>query len=183
MKRLSIIIGAAIALGVLVIIFVGMYKFNFRNDDIILSPTPPVSIKDTTYVIDHRAVTLIGGIATERLADSSASMTTKYFGNEVEGDFNNDGQADTAFLLTQDSGGTGTFYYLVVALKQGSGYRGTNAILLGDRIAPQTTGYMNNLIVVNYADRKPIEPMTAIPTVGISRYFSINGTVLTEVSK
>ena len=108
-------------------------------------------------------------------------MTTTYFGNEVAGDFNNDGRTDTAFLLTQDTGGSGTFYYLVVALKTSTGYQGTNGILLGDRIAPQTTGYLNGLIVVNYADRAPKEPLTAIPTVGVSRYFRVEGSVLAEV--
>ena len=54
------------------------------------------------------------------------------------GDLNGDGTPDVAFLLTQSPGGSGTFYYAVVALRTATGYTGTNAVLLGDRIAPQT---------------------------------------------
>lgn len=177
MKRFSIIIGAVILVALVIIIIISGYKFNPRQtEDMIVS----AGIKDTTYVIEHQAVKLTDGVATTPLPDSTATVTTKYFGNAVDGDFNNDGRADTAFLLTQDTGGSGTFYYLVAALRTSNGYQGTNGIVLGDRINPQTTGYLNGLIVVNYADRGPKEPMTTIPTVGVSRYFRVDGSALVE---
>lgn len=110
-------------------------------------------------------------------------QATQYFGNETRADFNGDGFEDIAFLLTQDGGGSGTFSYVVVALATKSGYQGTNGILLGDRIAPQTTKFQNGEIIVNYADRKIDEPMTATPSVGVSRYFTISDNKLIEIKK
>jgi hypothetical protein len=57
----------------------------------------------------------------------------------------------------------------VATLQTESGYQGTNAIFLGDRIAPQSTVIEDGKIIVNYADRKPDEPFTIQPTVGVSK--------------
>jgi hypothetical protein len=84
--------------------------------------------------------------------------------------------------LTQNNGGSGTFYYVVVALSSPNGYIGTNGILLGDRIAPQTTEIKNGQIIVNYADRKTGEAMTIAPSVGVSKYLNVNGNRLIEIT-
>ncbi len=114
--------------------------------------------KDTVYNINSQQITL---------------KDVEYFGNEVKYDFDGDGRMDTAFILTQNTGGSGTFYYLVVTLNTARGYVGSKAYLLGDRIAPQTTEMSKDpatpdVIVVNYADRKPGEPFTTQPSVGKS---------------
>jgi len=133
------------------------------------------SYKNATYKIDGVKVELVNGVSEKEVTPGSAAkITTKYFGNEAKGDLNGDGTEDTAFLLTQDGSGSGTFYYVVVALKMKGGYRGTNAILLGDRIAPQTTEINGVEIVVNYAERSVGEPMTARPSVGVSKYLIIS---------
>jgi len=129
--------------------------------------------KNTSYKIEGQKVVLKNGI----------SDTVRYFGNEAFGDLNGDGRNDVAFIVTQSPGGSGTFYYVVVALKGREKYLGTNAILLGDRIAPQTTEIRNSEIIVNYADRKLGEPMTALPSVGVSKYFNIVSNALFEVKK
>lgn len=143
-----------------------------------------LNLKNCAYVIDGKNITLTNGYSEEASAPGSASkIITRYFGNEVPGDFNNDGIRDAAFILTQDTGGSGTFYYVAVALGNDNKCNGTNAILLGDRIAPQTTEFQNGEIIVNYAKQKPNEPMTASPSVGVSKYFRIDGGKLAEVSK
>jgi len=91
-------------------------------------------------------------------------------------------EADAAVVLTQDSGGSGTFYYVAAAINTGSGTVGTNAILLGDRIAPQNILIQNGEIIANYADRNPGEPMTTSPSVGVSKYFVVNGSTLQATS-
>ncbi len=148
------------------------------------APCPGVSTeyKNGTYIIDGRSTTLINGVSRAPAAPGSASqVTTTYFGNEATGDLNGDGVPDVAFLLTQNSGGSGTFYYVVVALKTPQGYQGTNAILLGDRIAPQTTEIRNGELIVNYVDRNPGEPMTAQPSLGVSKYMLVEKGSLVEV--
>lgn len=107
-------------------------------------------------------------------------LTAKYFGNDATGDLNGDGVPDAAFLVTTDGGGSGTFYYAVAALNISGAYVGTNAILLGDRIAPQTTEIKDGEVIVNYADRKPSDPMTAQPSVGVTKRLHISGTSLVE---
>lgn len=97
----------------------------------------PADYKDGTYIIEGYPTTLLSGYSEVPVIAGSASKTiTQYFGNEAVGDLNGDGTPDIAFLLTQTSGGSGTFYYVVAALKTPYGYQGTNAVLLGDRIAP-----------------------------------------------
>lgn len=136
------------------------------------------------FIIEGQPVTLVNGRAETPVAPGSASkVVTQYFGNVATGDLSGDGMPDVAFILTQNSGGSGTFYYIVVTLVAADGsYQGTNAILLGDRIAPQTTEIRNGQLIVNYADRAAGEPMTAQPSVGVSKYLEVQGTTLVEVS-
>jgi hypothetical protein len=99
-----------------------------------------LSPKNATYTIDTQSVTLVNGVSSFPVAPGSMSMvTTQYFGNEVTHDFDGDGRLDTAFIITQNTGGSGTFYYVVVALNTSHGYVGSHGYLLGDRISPQMT--------------------------------------------
>jgi hypothetical protein len=84
--------------------------------------------------------------------------------------------------LTQDGGGSGTFYYVVAALRTGTGFKGTNTVLLGDRISPQSISIQNGVVTVRYLDRKPDEPMSAQPTVSVSKQLKVVDGQLTESS-
>lgn len=144
--------------------------------------TLAANYKDAVYSVNGINVKLTNGYAEMEVAPGSASkLITRYFGNEAIGDLNGDETADVAFLITQDGGGSGTFFYAVAALKTLKGYKGTNAVLLGDRVAPQATEIMDKEIIVNYAERKPNEPMAVQPSVGISKYLRIVNGKLVEV--
>jgi hypothetical protein len=136
--------------------------------------------KNAAYMIEGKKVELVNGVSeTEAAPGSAAKIVTKYFGNELTIDLDNDGRMDTVFLVTQNTGGSGTFYYVVAALNKESGFVGSDGYLLGDRIAPQTTEASQNpkhknVIVVNYADRAQGEPMTARPSVGKSAYLKLD---------
>jgi len=142
--------------------------------------TAGVDPKNGEYLIEGARVQLIDGEASVEAAPGSASKTvTRYFGNEVVADLNDDGRQDVVFLLTQETGGSGTFFYVVAALNTERGYVGSMGLLLGDRIAPQTTHMSldpahKNVIVVNYADRAPGEPMTARPSMGKSIWIKLD---------
>ena len=174
---------------VLIVVFaIGIMKFSGKTA-LVLTPTPaPAQIsndyKNIAYQIEGQEILLKNGSAeTAAAPDSVETVTTQYFGNEVRGDFNNDGNQDVAFVLTQSGGGTGVFFYVVAAIKTASGYKGTNAVFLGDRIAPQTTEFKNGEIIVNYTDRKPNESFATDPSVGVSKYLKTNGLQLLEVSQ
>lgn len=127
--------------------------------------------KNTTYNISGEPIMLIDGVFRKSITpNSSSTITVRYFGNEAYGDIDGDGDEDVSFLLTQDGGGSGIFFYLVAALKDGDRYQGSQAMLIGDRISPQTTLYQEGLVVVNYADRKPGEAMAMVPSVAKSLY-------------
>ncbi len=134
------------------------------------------SYKDNSIVVpDYKNMEFV--IEGERVKIGEEGV--KYFGNELRTDLNNDGREDVVFIITQEPGGSGTFFYAVAALNMESGYIGSDGYLLGDRIAPQTTELSQNprhknVIVVNYADRAPGEPMTTAPSVGKSVYLKLD---------
>lgn len=155
--------------GIVVALIIGAgawYLFGTKN---VSAPVQSaLDYKNATYLIEGQPVTLVGGRAEVAAAPGSASKTvTQYFGNEATGDLSGDGVPDTAFLLTQDSGGSGTFFYAVAAIKTPQGdYRGTDAVLLGDRVAPQPTEIRDGKLIVNYADRAAGESFAVQPSVG-----------------
>ncbi len=157
---------------VVVVLAGGFYSWKMLNKkEPSPSPAPAqADYKNASYTIDGEAVKLVNGISEVESAPGSASKTiTKYFGNEVRKDLGGDGREDIAFLLTQERGGSGTFFYVVAALNTENGYMGSHAVLLGDRISPQTTeSGPGKSIIVNYADRAQGEPMTTPPSFGKS---------------
>jgi hypothetical protein len=141
----------------------------------VIAPKPVVKealdYKNITYNIEGKDVTLVDGKAESQIKEGyAAKVTTRIFEASTQGDLNGDGLDDAAVVLTQDSGGSGIFYYIAVAIKNTQGYAGSNAILLGDRIAPQNNQIKNNILTVNYADRKPGEDFSTKPSVGKSLY-------------
>ena len=160
MKKTLLIIGLIVVLGA------GLY----------LSRTPTSSLKNpefdgrnSSFTIDNQTVNLVNGVSEQEAAPGSLSkVTTRYFGNEAKGDLTFDGKDDVAFLVTQSTGGTGVFYYVVVAVATDTGYKTTNAFFVGDRIAPQSTEIHadSGELHVNFATRKDGEPMTAQPSQG-----------------
>lgn len=141
-------------------------------------------VEDGTYLVDGRSITLVDGLSEIETAPGSASrLVTRYFGNAVDLDLDGDGRMDRAFLLQQEGGGSGTFFYVVAAMGTAEGYTGTDAVLLGDRIAPQSTELAADdpaAFVVNYADRNPGEAMSARPSVGVSKRFKLRDGALVE---
>ena len=164
----------SIGLVILAVIGIGAYFFmNQSAEETENSPQPHVQEptfdgRNASFTVDGKSVVLVNGVSETPVENSSAQITTRYFGNEAKGDLNGDGLEDQAFLVSQNTGGSGTFYYVVVALKYYEGYKTTNAFLVGDRIAPQSTEIHadGRELHVNYADRKQGEPMTARPSEG-----------------
>ena len=131
--------------------------------------------KNSSFIIDSQTIKLNNGKYETYSAPSSNSKNiTTYFGNEAEGDLNRDGLKDIAFLVTQDTGGSGLFYYVVVALNSDSGYKTTNAFFIGDRIAPQSTEIKSGELHVNYAERRPGQPMSSQPDQGAVLLLKVN---------
>ena len=133
------------------------------------------------YVIDGNSVVLKQGQTEKQAAPGSATIaTTRIFDATTTGDLNGDGRDDVLVLLVQNSGGSGSFYYVAAALRTKDGYRGTNAILIGERIAPRAMEIRDGTIVVNYGERYPWESFAVPPSVSRSRYFVVETDELKE---
>ena len=157
-------------------------------------PVPKVAAADpinARYMVDGREIELVNGIALRETAPGSAGQAqTKIFGKPAYGFLDEDDVADALVLLADDGGGSGTFYYMAAAVGKKAGgsdiaggviYEGTNAIFLGDRIAPQNILIRNGIAIANYADRKSGEPMTARPGEQKSKYALVRDNVLEEI--
>jgi hypothetical protein len=161
------------------VVALGFVAFNqtreVQKSDEVLIP----DYKNAVYNIDGKDIKLNNGYSEEAIPQSTAKIITRYFGNDLITDLNNDGRDDIVFLITQETGGSGTFYYVVSAINTVNGYIGSDGYFLGDRIAPQTINNSQNpkhknVVVVNYADRKEGEPMIAQPSVGKSAYLKLD---------
>jgi hypothetical protein len=150
--------------------------------------TPEAVILDpmnAIYMIEGQEVVLVNGQAEKEMVPGSAiRVMTIAWGQVAKSDLNNDGFDDAALVLMQNSGGSGSFFYVVAALGSENGKAvGTNGILLGDRIVPENISISGKEILVDYLDRVTGEPMTAQPSVQASKWFAVEENVLKEVSK
>ena len=184
MKKTLIGVGMLIAAFIVIFFALNSYRYNGKE------PQGPavVSHKDATYVIDGAPTRLLNGVSEVEgvFPDSASKIITQHFGNEVRLDADGDGREDVVFLLTQSSGGSGRFYYVVAGLNKENKYVGSHAFFLGDRIAPQTTEVGNNrAVIVNFADRAPGESFATSPSVGKTVRLRLNPATLEfkEVTK
>lgn len=160
-----------ISLFILVLLLVGFVFFKSKTVKVVNG-----DYLNTTYKIDGQEIKLVNGkFEMESAPGSSSKTVVRYFGNEVRSDLDDDGREDVAFILTEQTGGSGTFYYLVAALNKEGGFVGSDSVLLGDRIAPQSTSMgKGNVIVVNYAVRKPEESFAVAPSIGKSMWLLLD---------
>lgn len=170
-KSITFVVVGSVA----IVCLAGVYKFNFTNGgDIIIPINDSKDVKNITYEVGGETFNLINGKATNKInPDSVTKNTLSFFGEPIYGDLNGDGQAkDAAIILVNNPGGSGTFYYAVLAINTNGKYKATNAILLGDRIAPQTIEINEGVALFNYAERKSNEPMTTQPSIGKSLWIN-----------
>ena len=114
--------------------------------------------KDGLYFLSGEPIQLTDGVSKVPAAPESPIMNvTRYFGNEVRGDLDGDGDEDVAFLVTYEPANSGPYFFLAGAINEGGKYRGTHLMLIGDHVAPQTTEYRDlgapygARVIVNYA--------------------------------
>lgn len=152
----------------------GISRFNLTGSDI--SPgANALDVKNISYTVSGEIFTLKDGRAEkERTPGSTSTKSVSIFGEPAYGDLDADGDTDAALVLVNDPGGSGTFYYAVLAMRESETYRATNAMLLGDRIALQTIEIRDSRAVYNYAERRADEPMTALPSINKSVWVHYN---------
>lgn len=129
-----------------------------------------------TYSLDGLEVTLRDGRFDMHAAPGAAArVSVSVFGPPVFGYLDDDQDMDAALILVYQSGGSGTFYYVAAAIAEERGYRGTNAVLLGDRIVPKLVNIQHRSIVTKFLARRASQPFSATPTVAVSQYAFLDG--------
>jgi len=137
---------------------------------------------NTSYLIDNDWIQLDNGRREWQAATGSSSrIRITILGEPISGDLDRDSMEDAALFIIYQGGGSGTFYYIGAALAERGQFRGINTILLGDRISGPIAMIQNGLIIVNYFDRKPSEPMAAVPNLEQTRYFIVQDSKLQEI--
>ena len=164
----------------LIIIFIGMSYWVYQS---IINKPPKTTPLNTTYTINGEDFTLLDGkIEKEIVLGAASKIKINVFEANTQGDINNNGLDDTVILLTYNAGGSGTFFYVALALQEEEGYKGTNAVLIGDRITPQTTNIVNGTLIVNYTDRYPWESFSTEPSIDKSKHLTFKDQELKEVA-
>jgi len=141
-----------------------------RIDAVEPSAPNPASAR---YEIEGQTFTPESGCAAQPVAPPGApsALGTEVFGDPVFGDLDGDGDEDAVLWLIHQPGGSGTFYYVAVAFREGDGFRGSRAALVGDRIEPGRLEIVDHRVAAHYLDRRPDQPMAARPTVETALQF------------
>ena len=151
-------------------------------ESLVAGAIPVESPRDATYLVEGDSVRLQSGRALLPAAPGAATaIRTQVLGAPTYGDIDGDGDTDAVLFLVQDPGGSGTFYYVAAAHKVDGGYRGGTAVLIGDRIAQYGLDVVHGVVVVDYFERAPGEPMTVEPALARTAYLMLKGDELTLV--
>ena len=150
----------------------------------VVDSTPSTSHPDAsngTFKFEDSSVTLKNGSHSEPTAPGSASTEETTLGQTIGyGDINGDKKEDAAVVLIQNAGGTGTFIYIAGYISGPVGYKGTNALFVGDRIQPKSISIDKGEITFTYLERKPNEAMDAEPTVSAYKSYIYKNNTLVE---
>jgi len=184
MKRTVLLAAFGIVAVIAVVAFArSFFLITTTPHDQDLIPGLPGSPLDATYRIEDEEVALRNGVATKELVLGAASQAvTRVYGKPVFADLTGDNVDDAALILTQNTGGSGTFFYAVVAIRDGEGYLGSDAVYLGDRITVDDVSIEHEITTVQYRTYKEEQSFADEPARPVARHFTLAGGYLTEVA-
>ncbi len=158
MKKIILLLIVLAALGIFFWGRSGDVNVEQKNE-----PTENTSFKpdpaNASFKFDDETITLSSGKTASDGEEFSILDEPTY------GDINNDNKEDSVVLLTRSGGGSGIFVYVAAYVSGPVSYKGTNAIFIGDRIAPENVSIKNGVITIFYLDRGPDEAFAAEPTI------------------
>lgn len=147
------------------------------NEKGVFRPDP----SGATFTFDDEPVTLSAGRNETAITPGSALVEETVLLDQLAyGDVNADGKEDTALLLARYGGGSGTFIYLAAFVSGPVTYHGSEAIFIGDRIAPKSISISGGIVTVKYLDRKDGDAFATEPTVSVSKQFIYRAGVFEE---
>ena len=137
---------------------------------------PSIDYKNAIYRIDGKDVTLLEGQHSQPAAEGSSEQdVTRVVEPPEHATGKLGGRSTVGVFVSQDGGGSGTFYYVALVFNDGR----ATTFQIGDRIQPIGIAINGDDLVVSYLDRKADEPMAVPPTVPKERHFAyMNGQIL-----
>lgn len=142
---------------------------------VIQAPADPAN---AGYYIDGILYTLVNGALGQAIDETETLNKFKLLDFKASGDINTDGTDDTAVVLINDAGGSGTFYYIGI-LTSGPNPIIENTSFLGDRIEVKGIEFVDNKFEVTYLDRDVETSFDSPPTIeitGIAELDPVNST-------
>lgn len=147
----------------------------------------PLMMRSATYVIDGASYTLEGG----SYDDPSVPRHISSLDLTALGDINGDGVTDAATIISENTGGSGTFILLAVMVNSGGGSASifdpamlTNVatIGLGDRVIVHNIELADGLIGVDFTTQDADDPFCC-PTLDVHQTFQLQDNTLVVVDE
>ena len=140
-------------------------------------------LKNAKYELpDIGAAQLKDGSFEHKYGDGATQVNKVGYTQAVLGDLNGDKADDAAVILWANTGGSGTFIYLVAVANQNGAPQQVAAQLLGDRVKVQNLAVQNGQIVINVLSFGQNDPMCC-PSQLVIRTYRLEGGALKVVSE
>jgi hypothetical protein len=147
-------------------------KAEQTSSPVVLTNPPPLATRTPQPLTDQALVNLeVQGIYEQAVklsagefigppfVEGGASRPSLALQTQALGDLDQDGVADAALILAENSGGSGTFIYLAAVLNEEGLPVNTSTILLGDRVRVQSLQVLDGRIVVMALTHAPDDPL------------------------
>ena len=147
-------------------------------------PPTGADLEQATYLTesaDAGEATLEDGEFREPLAPGSAGELIIQLGKWATGDLDGEGGGDAAAITIEQTGGSGTFYFVHALVGEDGDLRDAGVAFLGDRIRVEGVSIHNGAITVALLDRAPDAAMASEPTIAVIRRFTLQGGELVEL--
>jgi len=122
-----------------------------------------------------------GAFQGEPFEAGGASRPTVTLANYAFGQLNDDGLEDAAVVLVENSGGSGSFYYLMAVVSQEGGFVNAATHLLGDRLRVQSLSVDEGQITLQTVTHGPDDPMCC-PSLEMPYVYAFSGNILMQTS-
>ncbi len=147
-------------------------------------PAPTLAeAKEAEYQgIYESSVRFTGGFYEGKLFSEggAARPTVRLIGDLcVQGDLDGDGAEESAVLLAENSGGSGTFIYVAVLERRGDVITNTGTVLLGDRVQVRSLILDAGALTIKVIRHGSDDPMCC-PTEKALRTWAVDGGSLVE---
>jgi hypothetical protein len=142
-----------------------------------------MALPDARYPLEFAPegwIQLQKGFAVAPIAEDASASLRVSLGESAVGDLNGDSILDAAAILIADPAGSGVFYHLTAALNENGEILPVDTLLLADRIIVDSLTIEDGVITLIYRARPEDAPMSAEPTVPVTRRFMLDDGKLKE---